>query len=88
MKIFADVLALFAVCIIVLSGTRYNDLYHTCYSQAYHLLKGKTTDQLSYGEFYSAELFEEAKQDLGYKGNGLRHMDFTLLLWNIMVFPL
>lgn len=68
MKIFADVLALFTVCIIVLSGTRYNDLYHTCYNQAYHLLKGKTTDQLSYGEFYSAELFEKAKQDLGYKG--------------------
>lgn len=68
MKIFADVLALFAILIIVLSGTRYNDLYHTCYSQAYHLLKGKTTDQLSYEEFYSAELFEKAKQDLGYKG--------------------
>ena len=68
MKIFADVLALFTVCIIVLSGTRYNDSYHTCYNQAYHLLKGKTTDQLSYGEFYSAELFEKAKQDLGYKG--------------------
>lgn len=68
MKIFADVLALLSICIIILSGTRYNDLYHTCYSQALQLLKGKTTDQLSYGEFYSAELFEKAKQDIGYKG--------------------
>lgn len=68
MKMAADALALFAVCIIIFSGTRYNDLYHTCYSQALQLLKGKTADQLSYGEFYSAELFEKAKQDLGYKG--------------------
>lgn len=68
MKILANVLAVFSIGIILLSGTRYNDLYHTCYSQAYRLLKGKTTDQLSYGEFYSAELFEKAKLDIGYKG--------------------
>lgn len=65
-KLLADLLAVLAVLIIVLSGTRYNDLYHTCYSQAYSLLKGKSTDQLSYGEFYSAELFEEAKNDINY----------------------
>lgn len=68
LKPFANLLAVLAVLIIVLSGTRYNDLYHTCYSQAYNLLKGKITDQLSYGEFYSAELFEEAKNDIDYKG--------------------
>lgn len=67
-KVLANVLAVFSIGIILLSGTRYNDLYHTCYSQAYQLLKGKTTDQLSYGEFYSAELFEKAKQDIGYQG--------------------
>lgn len=68
LKPLANLLAVLAILIIVLSGTRYNDLYHTCYSQAYNLLKGKITDQLSYGEFYSAELFEEAKNDIDYNG--------------------
>lgn len=67
-KIFANLLAVLAVFIIVLSGTRYNDLYHTCYSQAYYLLKGRTTDALSYKEFYSVELFEKAKEDINYDG--------------------
>lgn len=68
MKLLANLLAVLSVLMIVLSGTRYNDLYHTCYSQTYSLLKGKATDQLSYGEFYSTELFEEAKKDIGYDG--------------------
>lgn len=67
-RVLADFLAVAAVLIIVLSGTRYNDLYHTCRSQAYNLLKGKTTDQLSFGEFYSAELFQKAKEDIDYNG--------------------
>ncbi len=67
-EVLANLLALGAVLIIVLSGTRYNDLYHTCFSQAYMYLKGAQTDQLNFGEFYSAELFEEAKKDIGYEG--------------------
>lgn len=67
-KILANVLAVAAVVLIVLTGSRYNDLYHTCYDQAYELVKGKPGDQLSFGEFYSSELFEEAKEDIGYLG--------------------
>ena len=67
-EVLANLLALGAVFIIVFSGTRYNDLYHTCFSQAYMCLKGAQTDQLNFGEFYSAELFEEAKKDIGYEG--------------------
>lgn len=68
LKFLANLLALGAVLIIVLSDTRYNDLYHTCYAQAYRILKGAETDQLSFGEFYSKELFEEAKKDIDYDG--------------------
>lgn len=64
----ANVLSVLAVMMIVFSGTRYNDLYHTCVAKAYELLKGKESDQLSYGEFYSADLFEKAKEDLQYCG--------------------
>lgn len=64
----ANVLALGAVLVIVFSGTRYNDFYHTCVEKAYELIKGKTPDQLSYGEFYSVDLFEKAKKEIGYGG--------------------
>lgn len=64
----ANVLSVLAVLIILLSGTRYNDLYHTCKAKAYELLKGKQSNDLSYEEFYSTRLFEKAKEDLQYCG--------------------
>lgn len=64
----ANALSVLAVLIILLSGTRYNDLYHTCRARAYELLKGKQSNNLSYEEFYSTELFEKAKEELGYCG--------------------
>lgn len=67
-KVFANLLALGALLVVVLSGTRYNDLYHTCLDQAYRIVKGGRTDQMSFGEFYSKELFEMAKEDIGYEG--------------------
>lgn len=68
MKWLADGLAAAAVLLIVLTGSRYNDLYHTCFDQVYRLVKGQEGDSLSFGEFYSKELFEEAKEDIGYCG--------------------
>ena len=67
-KWLADGLAAAAVLLIILAGSRYNDLYHTCYNQVYRLVKGQPGDSLSFGEFYSRELFEEAKEDIGYCG--------------------
>ncbi len=64
----ANILSVAAVLLILLSGTRYNDLYHTGKAKAYELLKGKQSNDLSYGEFYSSALFEMAKEDLGYDG--------------------
>lgn len=68
LKAAANLLAVASLLIIVLSGTRYNDLYHTCFNQAYRLVRGENTQQLSFGEFYSEELFEQAKKDMGYQG--------------------
>lgn len=61
-------LMLLAILIIAGTGSRYNDLYHTCVAKAYEILKGKEADTLSYGEFYSEGLFEKAKEDIGYEG--------------------
>lgn len=68
MKYLANGLAVGAVLVIVFSGTRYNDFYHTCVAKGYELLKGQKTDALSYGEFYSVSLFEQAKEEIGYDG--------------------
>lgn len=67
-KAAANLLAVLALFLIVLSDTRYNDLYHTCFDQAYRLIKGAPSNRLGFGEFYSEELFEEAKKDIGYEG--------------------
>lgn len=64
----ANGLMMAAIFIIVLTGSRYNDLYYTCYYKAYEILKGKESNQLSYREFYSVKLFEQAKEDIGYAG--------------------
>lgn len=68
MKAAANLLAVAALLLIVLTNTRYNDLYHTCFDQAYRLAKGAPSNQLGFGEFYSEELFEAAKADIGYEG--------------------
>ncbi len=68
MKAAANLLAVAALLLIVLTNTRYNDLYHTCFDQVYRLAKGAPSNQLGFGEFYSEELFEEAKADIGYGG--------------------
>lgn len=68
MKILANALALAAVFVIVLSDTRYNDLYHTCFNEAYRMVKGVPASQLGFGEFYSDGLFEKAKKEIGYRG--------------------
>lgn len=67
-KAAANLLAVAALLLIVLSNTRYNDLYHTCFDQTFRLVKGTPSNQLSFKEFYSGELFEGAKEDIGYEG--------------------
>lgn len=64
----ANVLVTVSVLMIVFTGTRYNDFYHTSVAKAYELLKDKQSDTLSFGEFYATELFEKAKEDIGYQG--------------------
>ncbi len=57
-----------AVLVVILTPTRYNDLYHTCYNRAYEYFHGTEVDELSYEQFYAEALFEEAKEDIGYQG--------------------
>lgn len=65
---FANVIAAFAVLIVMFEPQVYNDFYYTCYNQAYKLIKNKETSMLNYREFYSEDLFDVIKSDMNYQG--------------------
>lgn len=68
-KALAFVLPLLSCLVILAQDNRYNDLRSTAYGTYYKIRhNGQTTDNLSYGEFFSTELFEEIKADIGYDG--------------------
>ncbi len=68
LKVVSNIIAVIAVLIVVFSNTRYNDLYNTCYDIAKETLTGNRSDSLSFGEFYSTELFDKALEDIDYNG--------------------
>ncbi len=64
----ANVLAAAAVVIVMVMPQTYNDFYSTCYYNAYSIIKRTTVKDLNYKEFFSEDLFEEIKEDIGYEG--------------------
>ncbi|MDE5939124.1 MAG: hypothetical protein K2H37_08600 [Lachnospiraceae bacterium] len=64
----ANGLVCIAVLAVILSPTRYNDLYNTCYNRAYEHFHGQEVDEFSYEQFYAVGLFDEIKEDIGYQG--------------------
>lgn len=68
LKGVANSLALISIAVILLAPTRYNDLLTTCRNKALEIIKGKESNDMNYEEFYSTELFEEIKGDIGYDG--------------------
>lgn len=57
-----------AALIVILTPTRYNDIYNTCYYRAYEYFHGTEVNEFTYGQFYAEELFAEIKEDIGYQG--------------------
>lgn len=64
----ANVLALIAAGVILLTGSKYNDLYNTCFNYAYRLIRQQPSNSLTYREFYSEELFDRILADIDYSG--------------------
>ena len=61
------VIVLVAALIVLVSPTKYNDLYHTAKLTARSEIFGHENDALNFKEFYSTKLFDEIKEDLDYK---------------------
>lgn len=64
----ANAIVCLAALAVIVTPTRYNDLYHTCYNRAYEYFHEQEVDELTYEQFYAVELFEEIKADIGYQG--------------------
>ena len=64
----ANVIICIAALAVILTPTRYNDLYYTCYYRAYEYFHGTEVDELDYEQFYAVDLFEKIKEDIGYRG--------------------
>lgn len=71
-RFLAVLLPLAAAAIIIISPTRYNDLYHTLHGVVYEARKGVPEDALSYDEFYSEALFSRIKTEIGYREGDFR----------------
>lgn len=56
--------------LLIVIGTQslYNDFYNTVYTHTWMAVKGKKSESLSYREFYSSDLFERIKKEIGYDG--------------------
>lgn len=67
-KKLAVMFAFIAIGIVFMTPERYNDFYNTCFNHMYELVKGKESNNLDFGEYYSVELMETIKEDISYKG--------------------
>ncbi len=64
----ANVMICLAALVVIVTPTRYNDLYYTCYYRAYEYFHGEEVDNLDYEQFYAVELFEKIKEEIAYQG--------------------
>lgn len=59
-------LAIIAIAIVGVQQCEYSDFYNTVYCHLYKLIKQTEVNQLTYGEFFASELFEDIKKDIHY----------------------
>ena len=67
-KVMLQVVAVVGLLVCMFVPQVYNDFYSNCYHHAYEILKGTPSTQLSFEEFYSEELFDFIKEEIGYEG--------------------
>lgn len=61
-------IVLTSIAVILLTGSKYNDLYNTAFNYAYRIIKQSPSNSLTYKEFYSEALFRNILSDISYSG--------------------
>ena len=67
-RLLADVIVTASLIAVMFIPQVYNDFYYTCYNQAYKLIRHQDTSTVNYDEFYSTDLFDDIRSDIGYAG--------------------
>lgn len=67
-KLLANIIVAVAAIVVMFAPAVYNDFYYTCYNYAYKFIKHQETSTVNYREFYSADLFEQIKDEMDYAG--------------------
>lgn len=65
-QIIPCVAGVIAILVVVGTQSEYSDFYNTVYCNLYKMVKHAPTNQLSYGEFYGEELFDEVAEAITY----------------------
>lgn len=65
----ANLAACIAAAVILLTPAVYNEFYWTVYHQAYRAVKHTEVNLLNFREYFSADLMEQIKADIGYDGD-------------------
>lgn len=70
-RVHKYILCIMALIVVCLYPNQYNHIYWNCYTTVAHVIEGEergslTNDLLSYGEFYSEDLFDQIKEKIGY----------------------
>ena len=68
LQITANIMAVIAVFVIILTPDKYNDLYRTARNMIVKA-RGGTVDEMNYREFYATDLYDEIKADIGYNND-------------------
>ena len=63
----ACLMGLIAILTVGATQCEYSDFYNTIYCNVYKLVKNTEVNQLSYGEFFGKDLFNQIKKGLDYK---------------------
>ena len=64
----ANLLACIGVAVITMTPAVYNEFYYTAYHQLYRAVKHTDVNMLNFREYFSADLMEQIKADIGYDG--------------------
>lgn len=64
----ANLLACIGVAVVVMTPAVYNEFYYTVYHQLYRAVKHTDVNMLNFREYFSEDLMEQIKADIGYDG--------------------
>jgi len=68
LHLLPEITTLLVLLSVIGTQSLYNDFFNTCYVNTWEKVTGKKSETLSYGDFFSEDLFDDIKKDINYNG--------------------